>query len=230
MLTTDQLRKYPLFAGLNGDELACLAPLLTKRTFAKGAYIYYPGNPGLNTYLVESGLVRLFFTNAAGEEFLLNLIGPYQAFGLPLLQSGQYRLMGAAAYQPSGILSISCDDLGKLMDASSRLMRNIYQELSTNARKLLLHTRSLVTVSLNGRLAIMLLRLARKDENQFDIVDMPLNQAELASWLGASRGRLNRAISHFQKLGLIRVNGQRIIILNRPGLEHMTEEQIMEQA
>jgi pimeloyl-ACP methyl ester carboxylesterase len=48
MLTIDQLRTYPLFAGLTEIELAGLASCLIKRTFARNAYIYFPGNPGLN--------------------------------------------------------------------------------------------------------------------------------------------------------------------------------------
>lgn len=78
---------------------------MSKRAFAKGAYIFYPGNPGLNTYLVETG-----------------------------------------------------------------------EELVTNSRKLLMHIRSLVTLGLNGRLTITLLRLARLDENQGRFVDMPLSK------------------------------------------------------
>ena len=58
MLTEDQIRKYPFFEGLNGAELARLANILTKRSFARGAYVFYPGSPGANAYLVESGLVK----------------------------------------------------------------------------------------------------------------------------------------------------------------------------
>jgi len=229
MLSIDQIREYPLFAGLDETELANLSACLIKRTFAKGAYIYYPGNPGLNTYLVETGLVRLFFIDAAGQEYLLNLIGPNEAFGLPLLEDDQFRVTGAAAHQPSVVLSIGREDLLQLMDHSPQFMRNIYLELVTIARKLLLHTRSLVTLSLNGRLATMLLRLTKKDENQQCVINMLLSQEELAGWLGASRGRLNRAMNQLQQMGLIRVDGQKIVVLDSPGLEKMTEEQTLEQ-
>lgn len=66
MLSIDQIREYPLFAGLDETELAYPSACLSKRAFAKGAYIYYPGNPSLNTYLVETGLVRLFFYQCRG--------------------------------------------------------------------------------------------------------------------------------------------------------------------
>ena len=81
----EQLHKYSLFNGLNQRELTALSSGITKRFFARGAYIYHPGAPGLNMYLVESGLVRMFFANNQGDEFLMNLVMPNDCFGLPVL-------------------------------------------------------------------------------------------------------------------------------------------------
>jgi CRP-like cAMP-binding protein len=156
---------------------------------------------------------------------LLNLVGPHEAFGLPLLKEDESRVMGAAVYRPAVVLSMSREDLFKSMDESPQLMRNVYQELTTTARKLLLHTQSLVTTHLDGRLATLLLRLARKDLNPVSMIDMPLSQAEIAGWLGASRGRLNRAMNRLTQQGLIRVDGQKILILDPAGLRRITGEQ-----
>lgn len=228
MVPVAQIRHYPLFAGLDGDELARLAPLLTKRVFAPGAYIYYPGNPGLNTYLVESGVIRLFLTDAAGQEFLVNLIAPGEVFGHPLLEDNQLRIVGAAAHRPSVLLCIGREDLFQMMDLSPRLLRNVYLDVITNARKLLLHIRMLVTLPLTGRLATMLLRLPSQDEDQACTVELPFSQETLAGWVGASRGRVNRAMKQLQQMGLIAVDGQRVMLLDRAGLARLTEEQTVE--
>ncbi len=68
MISADQIRNYPLFAKLSDAELESVAARLVKHSFAKGAYIYYPGNPGLNTYLVESGLVRTGLIRVDGQK------------------------------------------------------------------------------------------------------------------------------------------------------------------
>jgi CRP-like cAMP-binding protein len=229
MVTVTQIRHYPLFAGLDDAELARLAPLLTKRVFAQGAYIYYPGNPGLNSYLVESGMVRLFFTNAAGEEYLLNLIKPLELFGHPLLEGNQLRVLGAAAYQPTTVLSIGRAEFFEMMDISPQFLRNVYLDLSINARKLLLHTRTLATLSLNGRLSTMILRLASEGEQQERLIELPCSQEMLASWVGASRGRVNRALAQLQQMGLIALDGQQLALLDCAGLERMAQEQTAEE-
>jgi len=229
VLSVDQIRKYPLFEGLNEAELARLANILTKRSFARGAYVFYPGSPGANAYLVESGLVRIFFSTASGHEVLIYLAGSSEVFGLPTLQETQLRILGAMAYLPSVFLSIGREDFFQMLDSSPQFSRNVYLEQSIISRRLLLHVRMLTTLNLNGRLATMLLRLASKNANQEYIIDFPIRQEDLAGWVGASRGRLNQAMQLLQQLGLIHVEGQKIVILDYPGLERMSEEQTVEK-
>jgi CRP/FNR family cyclic AMP-dependent transcriptional regulator len=50
-------------------------------------------------------------------------------------------------------------------------------------------------------------------------IELRLTQAELASWVGASRERVNKALGTFRDCGLIEVEGKRITILDRPGLK-----------
>jgi CRP-like cAMP-binding protein len=231
LITKNLLRDYPLFTGLSEAEFSNLASCMSRRTFAKNAYIYYPGNPGLNMYLVESGLVRLFFTNARGEEFIMDLIGPHHIVGFPLLPDDQIRLAGAAAQLTSMVLVLSWEDVSHFMKSSPQFMRNISLETISCVKRQMLHIQSLTCISLNGRLANLLLFLSTNGKNQETRkeIDLPLNQTEMASWLGASRGRLNRVLSRMQNLGLIYVDGQKINILDRQGLERMTEGLLFDQ-
>jgi CRP/FNR family transcriptional regulator len=220
-----QLREYPLFTGLNETELTNLAACLVKRTFAKNAYLYYPGNPGLSIYLVESGLVRQFFCDITGQEFLLNLAGPGTSLGLPLLIDDRVRASGAAAQLTSVVLILEREDLFYFMERSPQFMYNVYTEVALSLRKLFMLTRSLASLDLNGRLAGILLYLAAINPSQEskDNLDLPLTQAEMASWIGASRGRINRAINKLEQRGLIGVKGPTISILDRQELEKLTE-------
>ncbi|MBN1146603.1 MAG: Crp/Fnr family transcriptional regulator [Anaerolineales bacterium] len=230
MSSINRIRDYPIFASLSQAELAQIAPCVSKRSFAKGAYLYHPGNPALNIYLVESGLVRLFFANMRGQEFVLDLLGPRATVGLPLLHEDQARMAGAAALQPVTALLLSQKDLGYFAQRSPQLMSNIYRGMDVALRKLMRLTQMLITVSLTGRLALILLYLSEIDKSQGtrDEFDFPLSQGEMAGWLGASRGHLNRALKRLQGRGLIRLEGQKLAILDRPGLRQMTEDFSME--
>jgi len=220
MVNKDQLKKFALFDGLEDAELTRLLPYINKHAYAKDVYLYYPQTPSIKTYLIQSGLVRLFFTNSHGEEYLLKLIRPYDAFGLPLLKKDQLRLMGAAAYQDSVILSIGSDYLIESMQRFPQLALNLYHEASSAGRELLLHTRNLATLNLNERLAFIFLYLSHKQQNR-DAIELPIRQAEFAGWIAVSRGRLNRALNEMQKQGLISVENTRILLIDRSALERI---------
>ena len=50
-------------------------------------------------------------------------------------------------------------------------------------------------------------------------IDLHLTQAELATWVGATRESVNKVLGTYRDLGLIRVDGQRITVLDRQMLE-----------
>lgn len=224
MQSITQLRKYPLFADLNEKELASLASSTVKRSFAKGAYIYHPGVPGLNIYLIESGMVRMFFVNHRWEEFLMNLLTPPGCFGLPLLPDNQVRITGAAALRDTVALSLSREVVFDAMRRSPQFACNIYLEMSSGIRELGKYVHGVATLSVLGRLASLILFLSDRDSlGKKNEIDLPITQGDLASLIGSSRGRVNRALARLEKQGLIRVEGQKICILDRPGLVATSE-------
>ena len=230
MISVNQLQEYPLFAGLNEHDLSSLAPGISKRTFARGAYLFHPGGPSLNIYLVESGLIRIFFTNSVGQEFLLDLAWPRSAVGVLLLKEDQTQIAGAVALQTSTMLVLPQRDLNYFLQSHPRFMHNIYQELETNLRRLFVYATGLATISVQGRIATALLYLTRDTgQGAQNELELPISQADLATWMGASRGALNRALSHLHQLELMRMEGQKFVILDRPGLQRMTEDMLLDQ-
>ena len=225
MLSVDQIRNFPLFKDLSGAELEALAACIIRGTFVKRAYIFRPGDPAVNLYLVETGLVRVFFCNSQGNEFLLNLVGAHSVIGLPVKKENRHRLLGALAQFPTTLLSLSYEDLFRIAQSSKQLLFNMYTDAATSTGNLLAHYQSFVISGLEGRTAALFLLLG---EGKVDEIDIPVSQADLASWLGVSRGRLNLTLIKFQKQGLIRLDGTRLFILNREGLSDLAEGAVLE--
>jgi CRP-like cAMP-binding protein len=224
MISATSLQPYSLFAGLSEIELTQLAPYLSKRTFGKGAYLYHPGNPSLYLYLVESGQVRIFFSDSRGQEYFLNIVGPHSSLGQPLLPDDKVRMTGAAAQKETVVLILSREDMFAFMKRSVQFMQNIYMDLAANARRLTIYAQAHTILRVDERLASLLLfqALNRKSSDRDEIV-LPLTQSEVASWVGSSRGQINRALSKMQKADLIRLEGQQILVLDVQGLAKMAE-------
>lgn len=225
MLALSQFRNYHLFKGLSEAELAFLANRLEKRPFARHTYVFHLGSPGHSLYLVESGQVRSFISDAAGREISLGLIGPGAAFGLVGLLDNGVRSTGAVAQQATVVLSLSGPDLVHCLDASPLLTRNLLAAMSARLTSLTKYTYALTCLDVTGRLAAAILLLAGADEHSDNggEFELPLTQTELASWVAASRGRVNRALHTLRRLGLLQLTGQKLLILDRRGLQRLAQ-------
>jgi CRP-like cAMP-binding protein len=220
----EYLKDYSLFAGLTSEELARVAPHMYRRAVPRGSYLFRPDTPGHNTYIVEEGMIRLFFANLAGEEFILNLVPPGEVFGVPVPREEIVRVYGASAFRDSSVLSIEGRILLEIAAGIPQLMLNLYSDVLKDLRNLTLHTRMLATARIETRLAAMLLHLGTGRGSGEPGNSILLTQSELATWIGASRGRVNRAISQFEGQGWIRVDRKRIHILNLQELKGIAEE------
>jgi CRP-like cAMP-binding protein len=224
MISATSLQAYPLFAGLSEIELGQLAPYLSKRTFGKGAYLYHPGNPSLYLYLIESGQVRIFFSDSHGQEYFVNIVGPPSSLGQPLLPDDKVRMTGAAAQLETVVLFLAREDMFAFMKRSAQFMQNIYMDLAANARKLTIYAQAHTILRVDERLASLLLfQAANRKSSDRDEIVLPLTQAEVASWVGSSRGQINRALSKMQKANLIRLEDHKIFVLDMQGLAKMAE-------
>lgn len=220
------LEEYPLFTGLPEAALAQLGACVTKRAYGKGVYLYHPGSPARHVYLLESGLVRLFFTNQRGQEHMLELLGPHTLIGIPMLQETQLRLLGAETLQASVVLALPTPILGQCAQQFPQLMLNIHLSMDNTLRRFISFTQTMVTLHVTARLALLLLYLSQVPGLQDGEASFhsPISQAEMAGWVGASRVHLNRALGRLQKLGLLQIDGQHFTILDRGGLQRMGED------
>ena len=80
----DAIRRVPLFAELDDDELAQVARLFKQRTFAPGETVAKEGSGGAAFYLIESGTANV---TVAGRERAA--LGPGDYFGeIALIDEG----------------------------------------------------------------------------------------------------------------------------------------------
>ena len=220
------LRKVSLFAGLSDQELEVLANSLGKRTFGKGMIIFHKGSPGQTLYVIESGKVRIFILSESGQEISVNIYGPSDVFGELSLLDGLPRSAGAVAVERTVTYTLHRDDFLRHLEAYPRMAKSIMEVLSTRLRYTTIYAESLSFLDVYGRVAAKLLELADryglrndgKDGSDGIEINLRLTQAELATWVAATRESVNKVLGTFRDQGLIQVEGQRITILDMPGL------------
>ena len=215
------LRKVPLFAGLSDQDLAALAGSLGKRTFAKNMIIFHQGSLGQTLYIIESGKVRIFLLSESGQETTLNIYGAGDVFGEFSLLDGLPRSAGAVAMEKTVTLTLSREDFLRHLEACPQMALSIMQLLTLRLRFTTAQAESLAFLDVYGRVAMRLLDLAGRygTEKGSIELDLHLTQAELATWVAATRESVNKVLGAFRDQGLILVEGQTITILDPEGLE-----------
>jgi CRP-like cAMP-binding protein len=216
------LRKVPIFASLSDQELEVLDDSVGKRTFAKGMIIFHKDSPGRSLYIIESGKVRIFILSESGQEISVRIYGCGDVFGELSMLDGLPRSAGAVAMEKTEVLTLHRDDFLALLERFPRIAPGIVATLSGRVRYTTKYAESLAFLDVFGRVADRLLELADcygVDRGECREIDLRLTQTELASLVGTTRESVNKVLGTFRDQGLIRLDGQRITILDRRGLQ-----------
>ncbi|MGD9147230.1 MAG: Crp/Fnr family transcriptional regulator [Anaerolineae bacterium] len=221
MSKVTMLQKVSFFSRLTGQELEALAGSLIKRTFGKGTIIFHKGSPGRSLYIIESGRVRIFLLSSSGQEISVNVYGPGDVFGELALLDGLPRSAGAVVMERTVVHTLHREDFLRLLEGSPRLAESVIQDLSSRLRYTTACLEQQAFLDVNGRVAAKLLELADRYglQGEGTEIGLRLTQTELASWVSARRESVNKVLGGFREQGLIEVDGQRITILDRDGLE-----------
>jgi CRP-like cAMP-binding protein len=215
------LRNVPLFAGLADEELENLTASLGRRTFAKGMVIFHKGALAQSMYIVESGQVRIFALSESGQQITLNIYGPGDVFGEFSLLDDLPRSAGAMAMEKTVALTLHQSHFRQQLESSPHMMWSIIQVLVARLRFTTEHAESLAFLDIYGRVAMRLLDLASRygTEKKGIEIDLGLTQADLATWVAATRESVNKTLRTFRDQGLIAVEEKKITILDVKGLE-----------
>jgi CRP-like cAMP-binding protein len=216
------LRTTQLCAGLGETALQRVAADLVLRRYQARDTIFHEGDPGHQLYLVQSGQVRIFVNGLDGTETSVILIGrPGQLFGELAIIDGLPRSASAIAMDETLLLTLERDRFRHHMSRTPQLALNFMQALSRRLRYNTRQYNSVITLDIARRLARKLLELAQDygvAEPDGVRIDAALNQSELASLIGATRERTNKALGLLRSERLIAMRDGAVIILDAEGL------------
>jgi len=213
--TTLLLRRTALFAGLSDDALARVASAAVRRAFAPGETVIVEGDPCQAAYVVGEGQVRVYRMSPGGRQQVLAQLGPGQAFNtVPPFQPQGVNHASVEALTPLVLYAIPVDDLRRLVRECPELALAILQDFADRLDHLTDLVEDLGLRTVRGRLARFLLEHA-----EAGAVTRRWTQEEIAGHLGTVRDMVGRALRAFVDAGLIAMERQRIVLLDRPGLE-----------
>ncbi len=217
--TVQALRRISLFAGLSGETLARIASVAIRRTYAPGETVIFEGDPCRAAYFVAEGQVRVYRLSPAGREQVLLRLGPGQTFNtVPPLKPHGVNHATAEALTPVTLYAITCEDFHRLVVECPEVALALLRDFAGRLDHLTNLVEDLSLRTVRGRLAHFLLEHA-----EAGAVTQRWTQEEIAAHLGTVRDMVGRTLRAFADAGLVRMERQRITLLDREGLEAETQ-------
>ncbi len=217
------LARIPLFASLTETEIQALAQRAVERRFAPEEMLFWEGEPCAGIFLIVQGSVKIFKTSQGGREMMLALEGaPSTVAELPLFDGGPYPA-SVRAVEPVVSLFVNKADFQQVCRQYPEVALKVLAVVGRRLRHLVGVVEAMTFGSVTQRLARLLLDTSR--QAGADEFDLPLTHQELASRLGTVREVVSRNLARFRAEGLLRIQGHRIYILDRAGIERESEPQ-----
>ena len=205
-----------LFAALPPEVLAALQEETSIREIARNEVLFEQGDASRCLYVVASGRIAIATQSGDGRESVIAVLEEGGLFGeLPLFDD-EPRVADARALVDSTVVELEYEPVRRLLRQQPDLLWIIVRLLVTRLRATDEALADAVFLDVPARTAKRLLELAG-DEDRFTL---PLTQEELAAMVGASRERVNKAISTFIRLDWLELEGRsNYRILDRAALE-----------
>ena len=218
-------RTIPLFNGLPADQLEAIKKIAIEKQINKGEIIVSEGDEGRGFFVIAEGRVKVFKVSAEGKEQILHIFGPGQPFGeVPVFAGQRFPANAQAIEQGPKVLFLPRAAIVDLITANPSLALNMLAEMSRKLRLFAVQIENLSLKEMPARLASYLIHLAgRSEQGQEEVVTLKISKGQLASILGTIPETLSRIFAKLSGNNLIRVEGKKITLLDRSGLEDLAE-------
>ncbi|MBC7943887.1 MAG: Crp/Fnr family transcriptional regulator [Burkholderiales bacterium] len=204
----------PLTLGLTETQLRALAAHGVARTFRQNSVVINEGDETDSLYIILSGKVKVYLADESGKEIVLNTEGPGSYFGEMVLDGGP-RSASVMTLEKSTFSVVGKSEFRKFLSENPEVAIHIIENLIARTRALTENVRSLALLDVYGRVAKLLLELAREVDGKLVIADK-LTQQDIANRVGASREMISRILKDLATGGYIKIADKKIVINKKP--------------
>jgi len=225
-LSRSVLKSKSVLGSLPDDALDGLAKRARVASFVKGEALYRRGDAGDSLMVILTGRVKISNITDDAREVVLNFLGPGDLNGEIAVLDGKGRSADATALEATEVAILYRRDVMAVLERHPQALLGIVAVLAGKLRM----ASAMVEhglLQMAGKAARGLLRLAEQhglDAKDGTLVDLKLSQKDLGSYLGLSRENTSRELGRLREAGLIRVDGAKIVIVDREGLEAWAED------
>ncbi len=184
------------------------------RSFPKNTVFINEGDRGDSLFIIISGRVKVYVSDSQGREMILDIHGPGQYVGEMALD-GRPRSASVMTLEATSCAIVTRETLKAAVVANPDLAMSLIEELIDRARIATDTIKNLALMDVYGRVARLLLSLARERDGKL-VVPERLTQQDIADRVGASRDMISRIFKDLTTGGYVTVVDRQITLNRRP--------------
>jgi CRP/FNR family cyclic AMP-dependent transcriptional regulator len=201
-------------APLTPETLREIAASGVIRTYPKNTVIINEGEVGDSLFIVLSGRMKVYASNAAGREVVIAFHGPGEYVGEMSLD-GSPRSASVMTVEPTTCAVVNRASFREFILVHPEFALHLIEKLIQRVRLTTENVKSLALSDVYGRLVKLLLALAVEREGHL-IVPERLTQQDIAERVGASRDMISRLLKDLIAGGYLVIQNHMITILKKP--------------
>ena len=211
------LSVLPLFTDLNRPELERLALGCQLRRLSRGDTVFRVGEACEDFHVTVTGQVKLYALSPAGQEKVIELVGPGNSFAEALMFTGRPYILNAQALADSLVLSISKTAVLTEIQQDPRFALRMLAGISRRLHGLVHDVESYALHSGVQRVIGYLLRDQIAEDcvsGEMFTVSLPVSKATIASRLSLTPEYFSRVLHELEAAGLVRIDKRDVHILD----------------
>jgi CRP/FNR family transcriptional regulator len=231
-MPSTQQQEFDQPVGITGPRQEDLESLLSdlrasnnsnlNSVLGRGAVLFTEGEPARGVYILRSGRASISISSSEGRVVMLRIAEAGDVLGLnSVIRNGSYETT-VKALEPCRTDFIPRAQLIALMEQSEAGARAILKIVSRELTGLIEHAKLvLLPVTVNGRLARLLLEWSKKNGSGTLQFGKVLTHEQIAQMICSSRETVTRMLATLVRQDVIRVTSDIIVISNRLALEKL---------
>jgi CRP/FNR family transcriptional regulator, dissimilatory nitrate respiration regulator len=211
----DLLQNLPMFGELPRKDLNRIAAATSRLRAPTGTVLFRRGEPCAGVYVIVYGQVKLAAHGTDGAEKILEILGPGQTFGEPLMFLDQPHMSFAETLADSLLLVVGKAAVLATISSNPRFAQSMLASLAQRLQRVFTDIEAYTLKSGSQRVVEYLLREVPGDAHDALDVKLPAAKSVVASRLSITREHFSRVLHELTHAGLIGVSG-RVIHISDP--------------
>jgi len=201
-------------APLAAETLNAIAATGIVRKFPKNVILINEGEQNDSLFIILTGRVKVYASNEAGREVVIDFHGPGDYVGEMMLD-GSPRSASCITVEPTTAVIVSRAHFRDFILTHPDFALHLIEKLIARMRRATANVKSLALSDVYGRLIRLLTSLAKPSDGRM-VVGERLTQQDIAERVGASRDMISRLMKDLVSGGYVAIEDRTIVILKKP--------------